>query len=1209
MESIVDIQNGHYIGLKQVAPPMLPHGNDPKAVRSKLRRRSIPKQLTNIPSFPAPPQPGKKQLPASDLPDGFPQELTFRALAAYSLLRTLGTELRLAPFTPNVFLRALHLPFPNRLMGKIHVALIRVLLSNLDMGYHWSDKTPPFDVVKKRSIDGIKWLLRAGDNLRLLDTYTWPIFYDDYCHLSADIIHASLHSTADFAELRNMDVSGLESDGEKMIREANKNESHHTRKAVKQRDKMDILYLHASDNESSDHSVEKADEKEYDEEDDEDDDDDDYVEKSSKSRSKKTAKMKPTKTPSSQSRKYTSSQQSPWLNSNLSQTPHNYGSQSNSSTAWYPPLQQNPNSYAHSHMTHGKARSISIEPVVLKKMKFSQTFVEGVLGESPESEVHGVSADVRLVSDTGKEAAFGLIPGSVDTFPNRKKAEFPSRISSSSGETIETTCPPKVSSVADDHDFVKRAVGVSFELVTKPLENGELNVATRDLVCDTAATLRKDTSALIASYIKGKKKASLEVSIAAVVDASVETDNDKVTFDAFPDTRDQWPQFKPISKMRSGVPYHRLSLEMKLVVLEFLIDELLESPVFSEIFSQRNFRGNAYISPYGSLPTRKQLENLENDDECAICKMEGDLICCDGCESSFHRACLDLPEEDSLEGSWHCPECLLKDPSNFGPLRAGKKSALDWFTLDDISLSHNNAGSSLPLATSTTMIASEARAKMDVSKAEEPNDFEFLVVHGFVFRRMRNNYDENSIVPLGSSSLKEVLQSIGPANCSRWPLAQIPFDSTLFGVPGYYSLSPSYFQNDDGRFNPNFYANKYRKAPLPPWIRHFDEAMLCEYEIKCGTATTSMLSSVLSSEMTNDKIISSSLRSSTVLFDPYKMISAFLAKIETELLKASLLDEFWRTRETVGENLSWSYEVRTCLSVTRICKLLLELVDLTHPRAFVESWFHIPALKGKPIDSTKSKGVSLPPETEFNPNLECSRWKWERCLPENFLVLIAKEGKSLEEFLHAIRPDLVATSFRSNKRKKVYNKSMDSHNTDGQQKFDDSAPVNEDKQDTMGSESVHIANSDLATSGRKRSSRRSDRFDNFLDDGNEKITRSDKGGVEDFIYAEKRRRVSELESNSRGPHEAAWPLAGRRLFDPIGSISKIDCRRLGRNAGCVAAPFIAYVPSHEVGQVSYHHMWRKRVAKCVSFEELLLCLRILELFLDQSVRYLLFSCI
>jgi DDT domain len=285
MDSLVDAQRVYYEGQNEEPPPMIPHGIDPKTLRPSLKRRNVPKdQARLIPSRPPFVPDEVKPITASDLPEGFPSELAYRALAVYSLLRTLSIELRLAPFTPNVFLRALYLPFPNRLLGKIHVALLRILLTNLQLGYHWHDKMPPMDVVKKRLVDGLKWPLRAGDCFRLLDTYTWPIFYDDYCHLTADIIHASLHDKTDFAEQRNVDVSGIQSDSDRRLTHSQFSHHHSDQQDTKYtavKAKVETLYLNASESEES--SVEE----EYDENEEKDDDeDDDYVDKSDAGKSK-----------------------------------------------------------------------------------------------------------------------------------------------------------------------------------------------------------------------------------------------------------------------------------------------------------------------------------------------------------------------------------------------------------------------------------------------------------------------------------------------------------------------------------------------------------------------------------------------------------------------------------------------------------------------------------------------------------------------------------------------------------------------------------------------------------------------------------------------------------------------------------------------------------------------------------------------------------
>ncbi|KAF2772605.1 hypothetical protein EJ03DRAFT_188634 [Teratosphaeria nubilosa] len=58
-------------------------------------------------------------------------------------------------------------------------------------------------------------------------------------------------------------------------------------------------------------------------------------------------------------------------------------------------------------------------------------------------------------------------------------------------------------------------------------------------------------------------------------------------------------------------------------------------------------------------------ELSENNDFCSACGGSGFLLCCDGCDRSFHFSCLDPPlseEASELNEPWYCYICVAKRP-------------------------------------------------------------------------------------------------------------------------------------------------------------------------------------------------------------------------------------------------------------------------------------------------------------------------------------------------------------------------------------------------------------------------------------------------------------------------------------------------------------------------------------------------------------------
>ena len=187
-------------------------------------------------------------------------------------------------------------------------------------------------------------------------------------------------------------------------------------------------------------------------------------------------------------------------------------------------------------------------------------------------------------------------------------------------------------------------------------------------------------------------------------------------FDAVLDN-ERWRHFEPLKVIRAGVPYHKLPITQKMDILEFLIDELLSVDVIAAEFSKRKTISDCYEFPWGVLPAEAEFESLENDDECGVCLGEGELLCCDGCVSSYHRGCLDMSLGQVLpDGKWLCPECHLVDPAKYGPLRGGRKASLDWFSVDDISAAIRNNEPQILLGSQGNSNSMIAPASTDISE-------------------------------------------------------------------------------------------------------------------------------------------------------------------------------------------------------------------------------------------------------------------------------------------------------------------------------------------------------------------------------------------------------------------------------------------------------------------------------------------------------------
>uniref|UniRef100_A0AAY4F0E5 Autoimmune regulator n=1 Tax=Denticeps clupeoides TaxID=299321 RepID=A0AAY4F0E5_9TELE len=96
---------------------------------------------------------------------------------------------------------------------------------------------------------------------------------------------------------------------------------------------------------------------------------------------------------------------------------------------------------------------------------------------------------------------------------------------------------------------------------------------------------------------------------------------------------------------------------------------------FHDVATQRQRYG---IGPKLLFVVQMMYQMQSNDDECAMCKDGGDLLCCDGCPKSFHLSCLVPPLTSIPSGSWCCQSCNGQKSSTSSQVSASSSSNVDF---------------------------------------------------------------------------------------------------------------------------------------------------------------------------------------------------------------------------------------------------------------------------------------------------------------------------------------------------------------------------------------------------------------------------------------------------------------------------------------------------------------------------------------------------
>lgn len=124
--------------------------------------------------------------------------------------------------------------------------------------------------------------------------------------------------------------------------------------------------------------------------------------------------------------------------------------------------------------------------------------------------------------------------------------------------------------------------------------------------------------------------------------------------------------------------YYKKPAEVKIELLRCLCDDVVEVEAIRSELSKRTVIAEVNMESGRTMCSeRKRKTSLEvpvdsclsegmkeevadgNSDECCLCKMDGNLICCDGCPAAYHSKCVGIVSSLLPEGNWYCPECVI----------------------------------------------------------------------------------------------------------------------------------------------------------------------------------------------------------------------------------------------------------------------------------------------------------------------------------------------------------------------------------------------------------------------------------------------------------------------------------------------------------------------------------------------------------------------
>jgi hypothetical protein len=425
-----------------------------------------------------------------------------------------------------------------------------------------------------------------------------------------------------------------------------------------------------------------------------------------------------------------------------------------------------------------------------------------------------------------------------------------------------------------------------------------------------------------------------------------------------------------------------------------------------------------------------------------------------------------------------------------------------------------------------------------------------------------------------------LLRHLGPQICERWPFSQIPFTASSIwehstGKCHSSSEASKFFSSVPRAYNLFLSSseNKYEKSPASTLVaNHVGKKNLHLHGQSILLDSNPCLHS-LSSNTTNDGYIRDLMESYGSDHVSMHCVRTYMMTLERTLLRSSLLHELWGLRNPSVEPELWGRTVSICNSFKDLAKLLVRLVDDTHSRAFLDEWYLVPGASSEEFTRYEKENrvyVDLP--KDWRAEEEKKRRNWEKSLASDVPGLLAKESKGT-----------IAKSCRKGKGKKI------SKNASGISK--------------LKGERINVPNTSASEEVGERKNRRR---------GREGLTRNaakvnlvkplkDLEGADTDTIRDALLFRLECSLDDNFEEEGHWPVAGRRLFAPSGSLPSPTVKWLARNAGGKRAPGILYTDRFEIGLPSVNMIWRTKTLACKSLADLIYSLQFLDSYLSKNV--------